>query len=127
MGQGTHSKSLKAVDLQKYKLKRPQLSEQEILDIKQIFDSLEPDNGYVSLNDIYRLYSQALDRDEIEEKFANMTQVNFEEFFDVMGELMVDKKRRFKDIEFDSNVKNVSCFFCPYPSETNKSDAQVTM
>lgn len=122
MGQGAHSKPDSRIDLRKYKQRNTQLSDQEILDIKHIFDSLEPVDDYVDLNDVHKLYSQSLDKETIERNFGNKSRVNFDEFFDVMSAMMVETKHKFKNIEFDSNVKSVSCFYCPYPSDSKRND-----
>ena len=110
------------IDMRKYKQRNIQLSEADVLHIKHLFDTLEPVDGYVNLNDVYKLYSQSLDREIIEKNFSGKSRINFDEFFEVMGGLMVEKKHRFKNIEFESSVKNVSCFYCPYPSDTSKKN-----
>lgn len=110
------------IDMRKYKQGNNQLSEADVIHIKRIFDSLDPVDGYVSLTDVYKLYSQSLDKEIIEKNFSGKPRVNFDEFFDVIGGLMVEKKHRFKNIEFESSVKNVSCFYCPYPSDSNKKN-----
>lgn len=123
MGHGNYSKPEGCIDMRKYKQRNGQLSEGEVLDIKRIFDSLGPVDGLVDLNDVHKLYSQSLDRNVIEQNFGDKSKVTFDEFFEVMGNLMVEKKHQFKNIEFDSNVKNVSCFYCPYPSDSRRNES----
>ena len=112
----------KGFDAKRYTQKNPGLTEREVIQIKKIFDSLHPENGYVEVDDLNDLFSNSLEyKNQIKQKFGDKLMVDFNDFFDVMGPVMIEKKDRFKDIEFDSNVKNVSCFYCPYSVDNGKN------
>ncbi len=45
---------------------------------------------------------------------GSKNQLNFDEFYDIMAKSIQLTKKRFKDIEFESNTEDSSCLFCPY-------------
>jgi hypothetical protein len=101
---------------------RPGLTEREIFGIKAIFESLDPKEGLVKVQTIKELYKNSYDKPLIDAQFGSRMYVNFDEFYDVMAKNIVDKKKRFKDIEFDSNEQQASCLLCPYPVDRPRLD-----
>jgi Ca2+-binding EF-hand superfamily protein len=56
------------IDLAYYRKQNPTLSDEEILQIFQLFKSLEPDErGLVNVEDIRYLYKNSMERDQLRE------------------------------------------------------------
>jgi hypothetical protein len=53
--------------------------------------------------------------------------VGFDKYFEVMSDHLTDKKQTFDNVIYESSIKDVSCFFCPYPTsrETERDTYQV--
>ena len=91
----------------------PGVSETDVIGIHRIFESLNPKQGFVKVEEIKILYKNCFDSEFISNAFGSRIYVNFDEFYDVMCQNILDKRSKFRDTEFDS-ASNVSCFFCPY-------------
>lgn len=48
----------------------------------------------------------------------NYQMVDFDQFLSVIGDGLSKKKAQFMNVEFESNIKDVSCFLCPMPVAT---------
>lgn len=95
---------------------KPGITINEIIGIKTIFESLKPQDGVVKVEKIQELYKSSYDKPKIDERFGNRKYVNFDEFFDIMSSNIIEKKKKFKNIEFDSGEEPMPfCVICPYP------------
>lgn len=95
---------------------KPGITINEIVGIKNIFESLKPEDGVVKVEKIQELYKSSYDKPKIDQMFGSRKYVNFEEFYDIMSYNIIEKKKRFKNIEFDSGEDPMPfCVICPYP------------
>ena len=109
---------LQNFDLEKYKRLNPNLTEGEILEIYGIFVSLRPDSdGFVITNRVLALYHKTQDYPVIKEGFRSYQKVDFNQFLSVLAKDLKGKKTQFQNVEFESNIQDVSCFICPIPSK----------
>ena len=61
-------------------------------------------------------------------RFEGKSEVDFQEYFIVMSDHLADKKATFDNVIYESNIKDVSCLFCPYPvSKENERDSMRVM
>ncbi len=122
MGQSNESETSN-FNMMEYLARRPELHEREVVEIKNMFDSMVPINGLIDVDDIENYYSNAAELKTIRGKFGEKKQANFDEFFDVISVVLLERRNKYKNIDFESNSRNVSCFYCPYPSEKMKVGA----
>lgn len=45
--------------------------------------------------------------------FENYEYVNFEQFLKVVGDHLNEQKGKYKNVEFESEMTDVKCVFCP--------------
>jgi len=103
----------------RYLEKRPELHEREVLEIKNMFDSLKPINGVVQLSDLEEAYKGSTEVETLRTKFGSKRWVTFDEFFDVVSSVILERRKSLKDVKCEANARQVSCFYCPYPSDTS--------
>eukprot|EP00330_Aristerostoma_sp_ATCC50986_P006676 CAMPEP_0114575398 /NCGR_PEP_ID=MMETSP0125-20121206/278_1 /TAXON_ID=485358 ORGANISM="Aristerostoma sp., Strain ATCC 50986" /NCGR_SAMPLE_ID=MMETSP0125 /ASSEMBLY_ACC=CAM_ASM_000245 /LENGTH=61 /DNA_ID=CAMNT_0001763109 /DNA_START=266 /DNA_END=451 /DNA_ORIENTATION=+ len=60
MGQVNDSERLH-INLKYYQDRRPELHEREIIEIKEMFDSLNPENGQIRVDDVQKYYYNSLE------------------------------------------------------------------
>ena len=114
-GSQSNNQYLKDFDLEKYERLNPDLTQDEIMEVYGIFTSLEPKDGYVSVNRVQALYYNTQEYSEIRKGFASYQQVDFDQFFSVVGQHLNQKKSQFQNVQFESAIQDVSCFLCPMP------------
>lgn len=122
---GTSSQSQDMGDFNPASYFKPGMTINEIVGIKTIFESLKPQDGFVRVEKIQELYKSSYDKPKIDQMFGSRKYVNFEEFYEIMSYNIIEKKKRFKNIEFDSGEDPVMpfCIICPYPvHKTNEID-----
>lgn len=103
----------------KYKRLYPNLTENEIGEIYGIFASLDPDDeGLIKSRRVLELYQQTQEYPELKKRFMNYQMVDFDQFLSVLGDGLSKKKSQFANVEFESDIKDVSCFLCPIPVST---------
>ena len=85
-GSQSSSEYLRDFDLEKYKRQNPNLTDDEIMEVYGIFTSLKPEDGCVSVNRVLALYYNTQEYNEIRKGFANYQQVDFAQFFGVVGQ-----------------------------------------
>lgn len=100
-----------------YQQRRPELHEREILEIHEMFENMAPLDGYIDVDDIENYYSSTSELATIKSKFGTKTKANFDEFFDVIADVLLERRNKYQNVEYDSSSRNVSCLYCPYPSE----------
>lgn len=100
-----------------YQQRKPELSDREINEIHEMFENMAPINGYIDVDDIENYYSSTSELATIKNKFGMKTKANFDEFFDVIGDVLMERRSKYANVEYDSSSRNVSCLYCPYPSE----------
>mgnify|MGYP006976746770 CR=1 FL=1 len=122
MGQANEPQA-PSFDIKKYMERRPELHEREVVEIKNIFDSMIPIDGYVDINDIHNHFANTGELNLIKEKFGTKTRVDFDEFFNVISVVLLERRSKFKNVDYENNSRNVSCFYCPYPTERTKFKA----
>lgn len=103
---------------------KPGLTADEVIGIKRIFESLKPNDGVLKVERIQKLYKSSYDKPMIDEQFGAKKYVNFEEFYEIMACNILEKKKKFKNIEFDTNEDSVSCLYCPYPVNKGVGEPQ---
>jgi len=64
------------------------LNQNQILQIKEAFDSYEPENGQIDLNKIRTATEQSQSKSKIESYLQNKITMNFDEFFAMSKELL---------------------------------------
>ena len=62
--------------------------------------------------------SNSREKSENFRKFKGKRLVDFDEFFEVMSEHYEKKKKSFRNVVYESQITDVSCLFCPYPTGT---------
>lgn len=67
---------------------KPGVTINEIVGVKTIFESLKPQDGVVKVEKIQELYKSSYDKPKIDEKFGSRKYVNFEEFYEVMSQMI---------------------------------------
>ena len=61
-------------------------------------------------------------------QFEGRNEVDFDHYFVVMSDHLAEKKATFNNVIYESNIKDVSCMFCPYPvSKENERDSMRVM
>lgn len=123
-----HKRLLESFDIAKYKRLRPQLSQEEVLELLGIFEDLGATEGYVKVSDICRLF-QHTESTSIQKKFGYRDKIDFDTFFTIMADDLIDKKNNLKskesieNVDFESNIKEVSCFLWPYQKKRINRDS----
>ena len=103
-----------------YLEKKPELHEREAIEIKEMFDSLKPVDNAVSLDDLETVYKNSTEIETLRERFGSKRWVCFDEFFDVVSSMILERRQNLNDIECEASGRNVSCFYCPFPSDSSK-------
>jgi len=120
---GQNNTTPKDAEVLQYLERRPELHEREVLEIKNMFDSLKPVDGQVNISSLQSAYQSSTEVETLRTKFGNKTWVNFDEFFDVVSSVILERRKNLKNVDFEANGRNVSCFYCPYPTDTSKRGA----
>lgn len=105
------------------------MSEDEVLGLANMFDGLEPQDGKVKVSKIKSFFkdkNQPL-YENLKTRYRNDDEITFDEYFDLFAEDIVDKKRQFGNVKYDSNAKDVTCGFCPYPQGSDTRDSYRAM
>ena len=95
------------------------LTKNDISELLAAFESFEPKNGCINVTKIKDLYKDSAEKEKIDFQLQNYTSLNRDDFLTIMGQDIIEKKLKYKNIEFDYGDKQVTCYFCPYTS--NKS------
>lgn len=120
-----HRRLIEGFDIGKYRVLRPVLSQDEVLELLGIFEDLGPQEGLIKVSEISRLF-QHVEKASVQKKFGYRDKIDFESFFVVMADELIEKKRNLKstdsieNVDFESNIKDVSCFLWPYPSQKKR-------
>ena len=120
MGQ-TSSSQHPEIDTARYLNRRPELRETDVLDIKTMFDTLVPINGYVDINDLEMTFTNSFELQMIKERCGAKTKLNFDEFFDVISGVILERHQNFKNVDCEAQEKNVQCF-CSLSEDTGRSN-----
>lgn len=75
---------------------------------------MEPENGYVDVSKLQAQYKDSFDKQMIDNYIGGKQQLNFDQFFDIMSQVLLNNKSKFgNNIEFESEPKEITCFLCP--------------
>lgn len=55
-----------------------------------------------------------MDKNDFDAQFGDSEYISWDSFFGVMSNDILEKKRKFGDVQFDSSARDVGCVFCPY-------------
>jgi hypothetical protein len=98
---------------------RPGLTIYEILAIRHSFERLKPVNDRIEVKEFLEKYKNAYMEGKIEDRIGDRTELNFDEFFEILANFILQNKEQLKNVEFDSNPVQVSCLLCPAISQVN--------
>ena len=96
------------------------LSQNDILKVKEAFDSFDPHNGYIEVLKVKNNALNSQDKEAIDSLIGFKRQINFEEFFEMSSVMIREKKRNHPNVEIDSNEVQATCLFCPYTEDGHK-------
>ncbi|KAL4464681.1 hypothetical protein ABPG74_011242 [Tetrahymena malaccensis] len=99
---------------------RSGLTNEEIIMIKTVFDQQEPENGVIKSSRLRKLYQDSYDKKNYDQKIGDKQFLNFDEFFEIMASDILEKKEKYKDIQFDSQGQDIGCVFCPTAVDTRQ-------
>lgn len=90
------------------------LNQNQIIQIKYAFDSYEPENGLIDLNKLKSATEQSQSKEKIEKYLGKKEKMNFDEFFAMSKEVLLEETKRFPQLIIDKDEIEASCLFCPY-------------
>jgi hypothetical protein len=94
------------------------LNQQQILMVREIFESYHPQNGLISADTYRESLLRAQTNGEVIERLGDKQALTFDDFFAVEKEVIVAHLAKFPGAEVDSTqVPPPSNFFCPYAQE----------
>lgn len=94
------------------------LNQQQVLMVRQIFDSYLPQQGLIDAERYRDSLRRAQTNDELIQRLGDKPTLTFDEFFAVEKEVIVAHLSKFPEAEVDSTqVPPPSNFFCPYAQE----------
>ncbi|CAD8079109.1 unnamed protein product [Paramecium sonneborni] len=88
------------------------LTQQEFEGIKNVFNSLLPKDGVINTEKLRKLYRDSFDAPKLNNEIGDRETLTFEEFYELMRINMLEKKKKFPNVEFNDEDGNVQCFFC---------------
>jgi len=109
MGQ-TSSSQHPGFDTSPYLRKRPELRDSDVHDIKTMFDTLVPVRGVVDINDLEMMFTNSFEMQMIKERCGAKTKLNFDEFFDVISGVILERHKNFKNVDCEAQEKTVQCY-----------------
>lgn len=89
------------------------MNQNQILEVKEAFDSYEPENGLIDLNKLRQFAELDQPQKKIEKYLGNKSTMNFDEFF-AMSRQLQEEIRNSKGMIIDNDQIEASCLFCPY-------------
>ncbi|EGR34537.1 hypothetical protein IMG5_007960 [Ichthyophthirius multifiliis] len=92
---------------------RPNLNKDEVIMIKNVFDSLDPETGMIKVSNLRQRYQDSYDKNKYDQIIGMKQVLNFDEFYDIMANDIIDKKLKYGNIQFDSQGLDTDCLFCP--------------
>ena len=114
MGQSSSSQT-DDFDTREYLRRRPELRDVDVKEIKNMFDTLVPVHGYVDVKDLEIMFTNSFEMQMVNEKCGGKTRLNFDEFFDIVSGVMLDRYKKCKNVECEGTGRNVSfsCYCIP--------------
>lgn len=103
---------------------QPGISEREILEIKNLFENLGPEDGRVKVENIKKRYKDSYRKNEMDVIFGNKESVTFNDFCHIMVKEIIDTKRKYKNVEFDGEEQTSFFYFCTPPTDLAKKSRQ---
>ncbi|KRW99995.1 hypothetical protein PPERSA_05498 [Pseudocohnilembus persalinus] len=93
---------------------RDGLRREEVIGLWNVFESFGPQKGVIQVSQLKKRYQDSYDKTTFDQKLKNMETLDFDQFFQVMSEDIIDKKKKYGDVDFDYNPhENAQCIFCP--------------
>ena len=96
---------------------QPGISEREVVELKNIFDGLEPINGFVEVSKIRALYKNSCKRNAMDNLFQGFDLISFDEFYSIMAQDMISTRMKYQNVEFDGEEPDANFFYCSYPQD----------
>ena len=103
-----------------YLRRRPQLRDSDVIDIRNMFDSMVPMDGYVDINDLEMLFTNDFEMKMVRDKCGTRTKLNFDEFFDVISGVILERHKVCRNVDYDEAPKNVHSCFCSLNNDDNR-------
>ncbi|EAR89939.1 hypothetical protein TTHERM_00561300 (macronuclear) [Tetrahymena thermophila SB210] len=113
MGAGDSKVDFGQLQIEHYR--KPGLNDQEIYQLYQIFQGLGPNKeGMVKASKVKQQYQESMNKKDFDLQIGNLEHLNWDTFFHIMSNDIIEKKQRFGDVQFDTSANDVGCVFCPY-------------
>lgn len=97
------------------------LSQQQIIKIKEAFDSYGPVDGKISVSKLFQTTEQSGSHDKIHTSLQGKDTLNFDEFFQFSKQLIEEQIKRNPSLIIDASEIQASCLFCPYSTDVPKN------
>ncbi len=101
-------------DFQMQKYLNQGLNQKQILQIREAFQSYEPENGEVTIDKLRFATDQPEGRELISKYLGNKQSMNFDEFFAMSKDLLKQEMAKHPGMVIDTDEVEASCLFCPY-------------
>ncbi|KAL4437709.1 hypothetical protein ABPG74_012384 [Tetrahymena malaccensis] len=113
MGAGDSKVDFGQLQIEHYR--KPGLNDQEIYQLYQIFQGLGPNKeGLVKASKVKQQYQESMNKKDFDLQIGNLEYLDWNTFFHIMSNDIIEKKQRFGDVQFDTSANDVGCVFCPY-------------
>lgn len=123
---GNEHQASRPVDLKNFPMQKylnQGLKQQEIIKIKEAFDSYQPINGEIQVSKLFQATEQSGSHDQIHSNLKGKNTLNFDEFFQFSRQLIEEQIKKNPALIIDASEVQASCLFCPYTSDIPKSTA----
>ena len=90
------------------------LNQKQILQIREAFESYEPENGEISIDKMRFATDQPEGRELLGKYMGSQSSMNFDEFFAMSKDLLKTEMAKHPGMVIDTDEVEASCLFCPY-------------
>jgi Ca2+-binding EF-hand superfamily protein len=110
MGNSPSSNNISDLDPTPYL--QPGITEKEVIELHNIFERLEPKDGFVKVSKIKDQYKYSIEKNNLDSMFGIREYVDFDEFFKVMASEIIYTRSKYRDVEFENHETDNGCILC---------------
>lgn len=91
---------------------QPGIREKEVIELHNIFERLEPKDGFVKVSKIQEQYKYSIEKNNLDSMFGENELVDFDDFFKVMASEIIYTRNKYRDVDFDNHETDNGCILC---------------